>query len=41
MLFDLSWLPEGVKWILSFCMLAGRLELFAVILLFVPETWTR
>ena len=38
---NFSWLPEGVKWILSFCMLAGRLELFAVILLFVPETWTR
>ena len=36
-----AWLPGGVKWILSFCMLAGRLELFAVILLFVPGTWTR
>ena len=38
---NFSWLPEGVKWIFSFCMLAGRLELFAVLLLFVPETWTR
>ena len=38
---NFSWLPEGVKWILSFCMLVGRLELFAVILLFVPGTWTR
>ncbi len=36
-----AWLPGGVKWILSFCMLAGRLELFAVVLLFVPGTWTR
>lgn len=38
---NFAWLPEGVKWILSFCMLAGRLELFAVVLLFVPGTWTR
>lgn len=38
---NFAWLPQGVKWILSFCMLAGRLELFAVILLFVPGTWTR
>ncbi|MCF7953390.1 MAG: TrkH family potassium uptake protein [Spirochaetales bacterium] len=27
------------KWLLSFCMLLGRLELFSVIMLFVPGTW--
>jgi trk system potassium uptake protein TrkH len=36
-----AWLPDGVKWILSFCMLAGRLELYAVLLLFLPGTWRR
>ncbi|MDR2137221.1 MAG: TrkH family potassium uptake protein [Synergistaceae bacterium] len=36
-----AWLPAGVKWVLSFCMLAGRLELYAVILLFFPSTWRR
>ena len=38
---NFAWLPAGVKWVLSFCMLAGRLELFAVILLFFPAAWTR
>ncbi|NLL37209.1 MAG: TrkH family potassium uptake protein [Fretibacterium sp.] len=38
---NFSWLPAGVKWIFSFCMLAGRLELFAVLLLFFPSTWGR
>ena len=38
---NFAWLPAGVKWICSFCMLAGRLELFAVFLLFLPETWAR
>ncbi|MDR3230254.1 MAG: TrkH family potassium uptake protein [Synergistaceae bacterium] len=36
-----AWLPAGVKWVLCFCMLAGRLELYAVILLFLPGTWKR
>jgi trk system potassium uptake protein TrkH len=36
-----AWLPDSVKWIFSFCMLAGRLELYAVILLFFPSTWRR
>ena len=36
-----AWLPDGVKWIFCFCMLAGRLELYAVILLFFPSTWKR
>ena len=36
-----AWLPDIVKWILSFCMLAGRLELFAVFLLFLPGTYKK
>jgi trk system potassium uptake protein TrkH len=36
-----AWLPSSVKWILSFCMLAGRLELYAALLLFFPVTWKR
>ena len=38
---NFAWLPDGVKWLMSFCMLAGRLELFVVILLLLPGTWTR
>jgi trk system potassium uptake protein TrkH len=29
------------KWILSFCMLMGRLEFFTVLVLFSPEMWKR
>ncbi len=36
-----AWLPDGVKWLMSFCMLAGRLELFAVLLLFLPDTYRK
>ena len=36
-----AWLPAGVKWIFCFCMLAGRLELYAMVLLFLPGTWKR
>tara|TARA_B100000780_G_scaffold36237_1_gene22589 strand:+ start:552 stop:2000 length:1449 start_codon:yes stop_codon:yes gene_type:complete len=32
-------IPEVSKWILSFCMLLGRLELFAVLILFFPSFW--
>ena len=38
---NFAWLPSFVKWLFSFCMLAGRLELFAVILLFVPGTYKK
>jgi len=31
--------PEVSKWILSFGMLLGRLELFAVLILFLPSFW--
>ena len=32
-------IPEVSKWILSFGMLLGRLELFAVLILFIPSFW--
>jgi trk system potassium uptake protein len=32
-------LPDAAKWILSFQMLLGRLELFTVLVLFMPEYW--
>ncbi|MBQ3654429.1 MAG: TrkH family potassium uptake protein [Synergistaceae bacterium] len=38
---NFAWLPGAVKWLFSLCMLAGRLELFAVFLLFWPETYRR
>ena len=34
-------LPDGVKWILSFLMLVGRLELFTVLILFTPYFWRK
>ena len=32
-------LPDGAKWILSAGMLLGRLELFAVLVIFSPTFW--
>lgn len=32
-------LPDGAKWLLAFQMLLGRLELFTVLVLFMPEYW--
>lgn len=34
-------LPDGVKWVLSFLMLIGRLELFTVMILFTPYFWKK
>lgn len=38
-----SWnsLPDASKWLLSFLMLLGRLELFTVLLLFTPHFWKK
>ncbi|MEG1685980.1 MAG: TrkH family potassium uptake protein [Bacteroides sp.] len=38
-----SWncLPDAGKWLLSFLMLIGRLELFTVLLLFTPDFWKK
>lgn len=32
-------LPAGAKWVLSFAMLLGRLELFTVLVLLLPQFW--
>jgi len=34
-------IPEMGKWLLIWCMLLGRLEIFTVIILLVPEFWRR
>lgn len=36
---NFSTIPESAKWILSFGMLLGRLELFTVLILFTPAFW--
>lgn len=34
-------IPGGAKWLLSFIMLIGRLELFTILLLFFPSFWRK
>ncbi|WP_027179873.1 TrkH family potassium uptake protein [Maridesulfovibrio bastinii] len=34
-------IPELGKWALIFCMLLGRLEIYTVVVLFVPEFWRK
>ncbi len=34
-------IPYLGKWLLSFCMLLGRLEIYTLIVLFVPEFWRK
>jgi trk system potassium uptake protein TrkH len=34
-----SVIPASGKWLLSLCMVLGRLELFAILVLFVPAFW--
>jgi trk system potassium uptake protein TrkH len=36
-----AFFPDYVKWILSFAMLVGRLELYTVLVLFTPRFWNR
>ena len=38
-----SWnhLPDAAKWLLSFLMLAGRLEIFTILLIFTPGFWKK
>ena len=38
---NFSTLPNISKWILSFGMLLGRLELFAILILFLPSFWRK
>ena len=34
-------LPDAAKWVLSFLMLTGRLEIFTVLLLLAPSFWRK
>jgi len=36
-----AFFSDWIKWLLSFCMLLGRLELFTVFVLLVPEFWKK
>ena len=36
-----SKIPDAAKWILSFIMLTGRLELYTILLLFTPAFWKK
>jgi len=38
---NFSFIPSGGKWFLSFFMLIGRLELYTILILFVPEFWKK
>ena len=36
-----AYLPPYVKWFLSFAMMAGRLELYTVLILLTPKFWKK
>jgi trk system potassium uptake protein TrkH len=36
-----AFIPDAGKVLLSLCMIAGRLEIFALLAVFHPETWRR
>jgi len=38
---NFSGIPTPGIWVLSFCMIMGRLEVFSILILFLPETWRR
>ena len=38
---NFSALPDNSKWILSFAMILGRLEIFAILVLFIPSFWRK
>lgn len=38
---DYSLIPDAAKWLLSFIMLVGRLEIFTVLLIFIPSFWKK
>ncbi len=38
---NFSSLSDYAKWILNFAMLAGRLEIFTILVLFSPTFWRR
>jgi trk system potassium uptake protein TrkH len=39
--YNYAGIPTSGKWILMFCMLTGRLEVYTVLILFVPRFWRK
>jgi trk system potassium uptake protein len=39
--FNYSFLPDPAKWLLSLCMVLGRLEIYTIIVLMIPEFWRK
>jgi trk system potassium uptake protein TrkH len=39
--YNFGQFPDHLKWIYAFVMIAGRLELWTVLILFAPEYWSR
>jgi len=38
---NFNWIPNGGKWLCTFAMLLGRLELYTVFIAFAPISWKR
>jgi len=38
---NFAWVSDPGKWLLTFLMLAGRLELYSILILLVPATWRK
>jgi len=38
---NFAWVSSSGKWLLTFLMLAGRLELYSILILLVPATWKK
>ena len=38
---NFGWMPGPAKWLLILLMLVGRLEVYTVLALFLPQTWKR
>jgi len=36
-----SELPQAAKWLFSLCMLLGRLEIYTILVLLVPDFWKK
>jgi len=36
-----AWMPDSAKWLLSLAMLIGRLEVYTVIVLLLPQFWKK
>jgi trk system potassium uptake protein TrkH len=39
--FNYSFFPDYIKWVLTFAMLVGRLEVYTVLILLTPVFWRK